>query len=86
MAELPYATTTSANDNDEENDTCAYQDDGGALANSPSPGDCRTSHSQVRQRATPQHATTQGGAAGAGDVPRHPVWHPCRTRRVTPKH
>ena len=84
MAELPYATATSANDNidndDEENDTCAHQDDCGALANLPSPGDCGASSAQVRQRATPQHAAAQGGAASAGDVPRHPVWHPCRTR------
>jgi hypothetical protein len=39
MAELPYTTATSANDNnnDKENDTCAYQDDPGALADPPSP-------------------------------------------------
>ena len=85
MAELPYATATSANDNtddndDEENDTCPHQDDGGALADSPSPGGRGASSSQVRQRATPRHAAPQGGAAGAGDVPRHPVWHPRRTR------
>ena len=54
MAELPYATATSANDNtndnnDEENDTCTHQDDGGALADSPSPGDCGTSGPQMRQ-------------------------------------
>ena len=60
MAKLPYATTTSANDNNnnnnnnnEENDTCAHQDDRGALANSPPPGDCGTSGSQVCQRAAP---------------------------------
>ena len=58
MAELPYATATSANDNtddndDEENDTCPHQDDGGALANLPSPGGRGASSSQVRQRATP---------------------------------
>jgi hypothetical protein len=52
MAELPYATATSANDNtddnnDEENNTCAYQDDRGALADLPSPGGSRTSSSQV---------------------------------------
>jgi hypothetical protein len=83
MAELPYATTSSANDNDndnEENDTCTHEDDCGALANSPSPGDRGASSSQVRQRATPRHAAAQGGAAGAGDVPRHPVWHPRRAR------
>ena len=87
MAELPYATATSANDdtddnNEEENDTCAYQDDGGALADSPSPGDCGTSSSQVRQQATPRHAAAQGGTAGAGDVPRHPIWHPRRAGRL----
>ena len=86
MAELPYATATSANDDNDndnkENDTCANQDDGGALADSPSPGNCGTSSSQVRQRAAPQHAAAQGGTAGAGDIPRHPVWHPRRTRRL----
>ena len=87
MAELPYATATSANDNtddndDEENDTCPQQDHGGALADSPSPGGRGASSSQVRQRATPRHAAPQGGATGAGDVPRHPVWHPRRAGRL----
>ena len=82
MAKLPYATATSANDdiNDEENDTCAHQDDHGALADSPSPSGGCASSSQVHQRATPQHATPQGGAVGAGDIPHHPIWHPHRTR------
>ena len=57
MAELPYATTSANNntdDNDnEENDTCAHQDDGGTLADSPSPSDRGASSSQVRQRAAP---------------------------------
>ena len=58
MAELPYATATSANDNtddndDEENDTCPYEDDGGALADSPSAGGHGSGGSQVRQRAAP---------------------------------
>ena len=53
MAELPYATATSANDNtddndDKENDTCAHKDDHGALANSPPPGDRGASSAQVR--------------------------------------
>ena len=84
MAELPYATTTSANDDndDKENDTCTHQDDRGTLANSPSPGDRCTSSSQVRQQAAPQHAAAQGGAADAGDVPRHPIWHPHRAGRL----
>ena len=87
MAELPYASATSANDNtddndNEENDTCPHQDHRGALADSPSPGDRGASSSQVRQRAAPQHAAAQGSAAGAGDVPHHPVWHPRRTRRL----
>ena len=84
MAELPYATTTSANDDndDKENNTCTYQDDRGALANSPSPGDCGASSLQVRQRATPRHAAPQGGATGAGDVPRHLIWHPRRAGRL----
>ena len=83
MAKLPYATA-SANDNtnDEENDTCAHEDDGGTLADSPSPGDRGTSSSQVRQRATPRHAAAQGSAAGAGDISRHPVWHPRRAGRL----
>ena len=87
MAKLPYATATSANDNtndndDKENDTRTYQDDGGALADSPSPGDGSASGSQVCQRATPRHAAAQGGAAGAGDVPHHPVWHPRQAGRL----
>ena len=85
MAELPYAATGSANDNhhdSEENDTCAHQDDGGALADSPSPSGRGAGSSQVRQRAAPRHDSTQGGAAGAGDVPCHPIWHPRRTRRL----
>ena len=54
MAELPYATATSANDNtddndDEENDTCAHKDDRGALADSPPPSDCGASSMQVHQ-------------------------------------
>ena len=58
MAELPYATASPANDNtddndDEENDTCAHENDGSALANSPSPGGRGASGSQVRQRAAP---------------------------------
>ena len=84
MAKLPYATTTSTNDNidNEENDTCTHQDDPGALADLPSSGGGRASSSQVCQRAAPQHATPQGGTTGAGDVPHHPVWHPCRTRHL----
>ena len=87
MAELPYATATSANNNtnnnnNKENDTCAHQDDGGTLADSPPPGDRGASSSQVRQQAAPQHTTSQGGATGAGDVPHHPVWHPHRARRL----
>ena len=87
MAELPYTTATSANDNtddndDKENDTCAYQDDGGALADSPSPGDSGAGGAQVCQRATPRHAAAQGGATSPGDVPRHPIWHPRRTRHL----
>jgi hypothetical protein len=65
-----------------ENDTCAHQDDGGTLADSPSPSGRGASSSQVRQRAAPRHDRTQGGAAGTGDVPRHPVWHPCRAGRL----
>ena len=63
MAELPYATATSANDdiNDEENDTYAHQDDRGALADPPSPSGGRAGSSQVRQRAVPRHAAPQGG-------------------------
>ena len=81
MAELPYATASPANDDtddndNEENDTRADQDDSGALADSPSPGGGGASSSQVRQRAAPRHAAPQGGAAGPGDIPRHPVWHP----------
>ena len=58
MAALPYATAASANDNtndhdNEENDTCANQDDGGALADLPSSGDCSTSSLQVHQQAAP---------------------------------
>ena len=57
MAELPYATATSANDNtdndNEENNTCTHEDDGGTLADSPSPSDHSASSSQVRQQATP---------------------------------
>ena len=58
MAELPYATATSANNNtndhnNEENNTCTHQDDCGALADSPSPSDCGASSLQVRQRAAP---------------------------------
>ena len=62
MAKLPYATTTSANDNinDEENDTCTHQDDHGTLANLPSSSSGHASHSQVCQQATPQHAAPQG--------------------------
>ena len=87
LAKLPYATATSANDNtddndNEENDTCAHEDDCGALADSPSPGDRGASGLQVRQRAAPRHDSAQGGAPSAGDVPRHPVWHPRRTRRL----
>ena len=84
MAELPYATTTSANDNidDKENDTCTHQDDHGALADPPSPSGSHASSSQVHQQTTPQHAAPQGGATGAGDIPRHPVWHPRRTRHL----
>ena len=84
MAKLPYATATSANDNidDKENDTCAHQDDCGALADLPSSGGGHASSSQVRQRATPQHTAPQGGTVGAGDVPCHPIWHPRRTRRL----
>ena len=86
MAELPYTTATSANDNNdndnEENDTCTHQDDGGTLADSPSPSNCGTSSSQVRQRAAPRHTAAQGSAAGAGDVPCHPIWHPRRTRHL----
>ena len=84
MAELLYATTTSANDDidDEENDTCPHQDDRGALADEAPPNHSCASSSLVRQRAAPQHDGTQGGAAGAGDVPHHPVWHPHRARRL----
>ena len=51
MAELPYATATSANDDidDEENDTYTHQDDRGALADPPSPSGGRAGSSQVRQ-------------------------------------
>ena len=84
MAELPYTTATSANNNinNKENDTCAHQDDCGALADSPSPGGRGAGGSQVRQQAAPRHNSTPGGAPGTGDVPRHPVWHPRRTRRL----
>ena len=42
MAKLPYTSTSANNNNDtEENNICTYQDDGGALANLPSPsGGC----------------------------------------------
>ena len=84
MAELPYATATSANDDNDnkENNTCAHQDDCGALANMPPPSDSRTSSAQVRQQAAPRHAAAQGGTTSAGDIPRHPIWHPHRTRRL----
>ena len=51
MAELPYATATSANDNNnnKENNTCTHQDDGGAMADPPSPSSSSASSSQVRQ-------------------------------------
>ena len=81
MAELPYATATSANnDNDDhsakENDTCAHQDDHGALADLPSPSSGCASSLQVHQQAAPRHTAPQGGTTGAGDVPHHPIWHP----------
>jgi hypothetical protein len=80
MAELPYVTATSANNNNntKENNTCAHQDDHGTLANPPSPSGGSTSGSQVCQRTTPQYATSQGGATSSGDIPCHPIWHPCR--------
>ena len=55
MAELPYTAATSANDNInyEENDTCAYQDDSGTLADPPSPSSGCASGPQVRQQAAP---------------------------------
>ena len=55
MAKLPYAIATSANDDidNEENDTCTYQDDPGTLADPPSPGGGCASSLQVHQQATP---------------------------------
>jgi hypothetical protein len=87
MAELPYATATSANDNNnnhsaEENNTCTHQNNCGTLANLPPPGGSHGSSLQVHQQAAPQHITSQGGATGAGDVPHHPVWHPHQARRL----
>ena len=84
MAELPYATATSANNNNntKENNTCTHQDDHGALANAPPPSNSHASSAQVHQRTASRHATAQGSATGAGDVPCHPIWHPRRTRHL----
>ena len=85
MAELPYATATSANDDndDKENNTCAHQDDRGALADPPSSGGGHAGSLQVRQQAAPRHTAPQGGTIGAGDVLRHPIWHPRRSGHLS---